>query len=29
MEFGVLIPEPGTIALIAMGGAALFFGRRR
>jgi len=29
MEFGVLIPEPGSIALIAMGGAALFFGRRR
>jgi hypothetical protein len=29
MEFGVMIPEPGTIALVALGGAALFFGRRR
>jgi len=29
MEFGVMIPELGPIALLAMGGAALFLGRRR
>ncbi len=28
MTMGIL-PEPGTIALIVLGGAALFFGRRR